>query len=280
MTTTSFVDWISYTCERPALALKDDFVRMFAVLNLGIGGIHRVKPRNAYRLAYQNDKGVLLLSTPGRDDMGVNVLLTGSTLGFFDWPEVIRSLYSVAGHFCRLDLTLDVRDSKLSIDELFKQFRDGNAICKAKKVSRVESETGQTCYVGSRTSERFLRIYDKAGEQGLEGVDWKRIELQASGDKANNMALLLMSRGPDAIASLIRDFIDFPCSKTWVSIFGQVTPCKAVSNKRVSDTQKWLMETVCKALAEQIVFDPSFEYEFQEALQACISRLKKSDKGL
>jgi len=64
MTTTSFVDWISYTCERPALALKDDFVRMFAVLNLGIDGIHRVKPRNAYRLAYQNSLGVMLMSTP------------------------------------------------------------------------------------------------------------------------------------------------------------------------------------------------------------------------
>lgn len=277
MLTTSFIDWMSYVLENVIAETEADFMYFFRILNLGTDGFKRCKPRNAYKIAYMNEQGALIMCSPCRPDMGINVLLTGSVLAKYDWLTVLQALNAQPGHFTRLDLTIDARDHGLSIDSLYMRADSGHMKCKAQNVSRVQSKTGSTCYVGSRTSERFMRIYDKAGEQGITGEDWKRIELEASGQKASWIGSFIANTGASAIASLIKDFIDFEDYAPWQGIFATVTAQKTISDKRVSDTEKWLLETIAPTLAKQIVLDPTFDFDFQEALRACIRELTKTE---
>lgn len=68
---------------------------------------------------------------------------------------------------------------------------------------RQKSESGkihctlinnQTLYVGSRKSERFWRVYDKAAEQGLVGPLY-RIEVELKGNRARQAQPCLADRG-------------------------------------------------------------------------------------
>lgn len=48
----------------------------------------------------------------------------------------------------------------------------------------IQSDTGDTLYIGKRTSNRYIRIYDKGGEQGGERNRIIRYEVEYKKDKA------------------------------------------------------------------------------------------------
>ena len=68
---------------------------------------------------------------------------------------------------------------------------------------------GTTLYVGSRQSEKFMRIYDKAAEQGIEG-HWVRVELECKGDYAAAIAPMLLRDGDGFGLGQIKKFCTFP----------------------------------------------------------------------
>lgn len=273
-----FLDWMSYVIEDKIAEKKEQFQMVFIDAGLSARNIKRCKPRNAYKIAYQNEQGAIVMCSPCRVDMGINVLLTGSVLAKYDWLTVLCALTAIPGHFTRLDLTIDARDSGLDINRLYQMARKGLMTCKARKVTRLQSNTGTTLYVGSRSSERFMRIYDKAGEQGIEDTDWKRIELEASGQKAAWIGQYLAVSETASIPALIKDFIDFPSSRAWQGIFGGVVAQRTESDKKVSDTVAWLLDTVAPTLAKQIILDPNVEFDFQDRLLACIRELTETKK--
>lgn len=265
--TTCFVDWVSYVVEAsPLPRTREDFLYWFNRLQLGNAQVRRCKPRNAYRTAYTNKNGAIMQTSVGREDMGINVLLTGSVLGSYKWFEVLKLLNDEQGHFARLDITIDAMNSALNIEGLYNDLKFNDASTRAKKHSLVQSETGLTLYLGSRSSDRYLRIYDKAGQMGEPGKDWKRVELELSGDRATWVADYIVSEGETSIKDLILDYVDFPDSPEWQSVFRDVTPVQSVSHKKVSDTQKWLLSTVAKSAAVEMLFDPDFEEKFKQAI--------------
>jgi hypothetical protein len=110
----------------------------------------------------------------------------------------------------RLDIAATVRlspaDSNLEVAH-YLQFADWHRkVASQMKGSLVQSvQGGQTCYVGSRASELFLRIYDKeqesrdprtkAPEERYIGTH--RYELEIKGDRALPMAQMVQ-QSPDA----------------------------------------------------------------------------------
>lgn len=280
MQSSAFVDWISFVIDGEVIEEHFQFKAMYKQLGFEFESIRRVKPRNSYAIAYSNADGVLMMSSPSRLEMGVNVVLTGQVLAKFDWFYVMNNLMVYGGHFARIDLTVDVRDGNLDITELYETANSGQADCRARNVTSVRSKTGDTCYIGSRTSERFMRIYDKAGEQGISGQDWKRVELELSGNAADNAASLIQMRGRRAIPGLLIDFANFPSVSSWNMAFCEVSPVSLPSAKKLSDTRKWILERVTKTIAREIFLDPKFENEFLDELQAHISELRYGPKAV
>jgi len=84
----------------------------------------------------------------------------------------------------RLDLCVSV-DREIDLDYWYARQRAAGAKIKASLIN------GETLYIGSRKSDRFWRIYNKALEQGVAGPLF-RIELELKGDRARQAKMLLM----------------------------------------------------------------------------------------
>lgn len=96
-----------------------------------------------------------------------------------DARRIIMDARKYRGKVTRVDFALDIPVA-LHYRQLYHELKSAMPRC---HVHTWESRTGTTVYVGTRTSQRFLRIYDKRGETihktGLDcGFDWCRVELE------------------------------------------------------------------------------------------------------
>lgn len=111
-----------------------------------------------------------------------------------------KSLYNAK--ISRLDVACDLLDDDLiTIDFLIQQIKERKLVTKAREISSPNElmKNGEFCdshdtiYVGKkRQSDRFLRIYDKAVEQGLFDVKWLRFEFQMQNENATSFYLNLV----------------------------------------------------------------------------------------
>lgn len=112
---------------------------------------------------------------------------------FFDWFEFLlgmkEGIQKGEIHVSRIDIACDDMEGYLNYDKMVKYIMQKRFICKSRKVHcRIGSERG--IYCGSPQSERRLRIYDKAIEQGYpEGTHWLRTEFQLRNDTALSFLL-------------------------------------------------------------------------------------------
>lgn len=99
----------------------------------------------------------------------------------------------------RLDFAIDCYNVGAIPAEIYELHRAGKCKTRAKKASMIETyagseKLGETCYIGTRESMKFLRIYDKAKETADESRgEWIRIELEIKDDYAL-VALAAMAR--------------------------------------------------------------------------------------
>ena len=89
----------------------------------------------------------------------------------------------------RLDIAMDIFGSEgLTVPAIANAVEHGDIIAVTKKATYTHGvggrTSGATLYLGSRTSERMLRIYDKAAEQGIDGMKWLRLEFEIKEEQA------------------------------------------------------------------------------------------------
>lgn len=171
----------------------------------------------------------------GGKDMGIHVNITGSAISYAlesfkeskrcntpfgvgydlpaDYPERLMILYlgyihSIAD-ITRIDAAIDdftedyftVSDVQALVDEkrLVSPFRK----CRyyVEKDACSGSKTGETFYLGSRQSDVFLRVYNKALEQKNYDLPWVRWELEIKGAKADLFVKAL--ENADSIGSIV-----------------------------------------------------------------------------
>lgn len=217
-------------------------------------------PQRGYSLARQSvPHGVKDNTHEHRREMGRHVVYGGKTLirlsSVMSALDVLEHTEEHNGRVTRLDLALDVLDSGLSLAALQAQFEAGKCQTRARKImpyGRVGNSQG-TLYIGSRTSEAYMRIYDKAAEIGQAG-DRIRIELELKGGKARVAARDIQRAGlAEYILPAIKGFAHFAQDEVWPKIFNQV-PIEVQTDKdKSSDTRKWLLDVCAPALAKQSV---------------------------
>ena len=245
------IDWLSCTfAALPAPSnLEPAMARMWP-----IGGIKRCAPRNGYTAAVTNDAG-MLLQYADRLDMGTNLLCTGSALSAASelLPDFDGRLYDcllTSKTVSRLDVAIDSKPGGM-LPDLVRLCRAGHQITHAQRWSVIEgSEGGQTLYIGSRTSERMMRIYDKAAQMKDKPGLWDRIELEVKGDAALRLARALATHDrPDVIRGWINDFCRFNHPE-WMKIMTDSDIHYAPSQRKTTDTREWLFYTVAPVIAK------------------------------
>lgn len=184
----------------------------------------------------------------------------------------------------RIDIAVDVFDSEWSLLDFEK--REANLKTGARKEPTYvkSANNGWTVYVGSRTSDRFLRIYNKSAESETD-VDHIRIELECKGRYARALALRLndVIRNEndlfgDNIANEIKKFAHYPHWSSWCEALGSKPTETAQSGKKPSgDTRAWLLSTVSGTLAREIARDKHFLLEFRNSVKREVDNLLDSD---
>lgn len=200
----------------------------------------QTSPLKGYTRAIVNKAGVRVnFSRPGSPN-GVHVVFSGFTLKVYSWQDILLKAYKLGGQVTRIDIALDVLDAFIDIVGMYSIVKRGGCITPSKKFSYIEGNSGQTLYIGSRQSERMLRVYDKAAEQGAPG-HWTRFELEVKGARARAVAHHVGVFGSQTIPGIIVDFANFPGYEWPGECPFNVEPVDLPSIKgKETDTAKWL----------------------------------------
>lgn len=271
------IDWVACTLPRQT----DE-----AVVLCGTP-IDTISNRLGYDTARLFTYGAVVLTNSQRDDMGIHVICSASTLdrqqveGNLKPIDHIKLMDAAQGRFTRIDLCLDILDSQLEIDDLVNEYDCGNVKTRARTGSTIKNlgEKGQTFYVGRRGSRKLLRVYDKGAQLGLP-LDWIRIEIEFRKDAARKIAdiLLLEPRWETVVAPAIKGFVDFPANRIWQSIIGSEEIEISAPKKHVSKTRAWLLNVCTKSIARlTLEGDESVLVDFLQRASDRIRELQTTD---
>ena len=245
------IDWLSCTFDE--VITHDQLPHRLNEL-WDIDGIEPCAPKNGYTYSVCNRAGMVLQSSD-RADMGTNLLCTGSALSEGselcpDFQSRLQWCLSYAKTVSRLDVALDCRPGGM-VDELIAQCRAAKHITHAKTWSAIDgNQGGKTLYIGSRQSERMLRIYDKGAQMTHQPGTWDRVELEVKGDAAFRLARIMATHDHAAIIrSWVNDYCRFDNS-AWKHLIGASDIRYEPSQRKVTDTRDWLFYTVAPVMAK------------------------------
>ena len=156
--------------------------------------------------------------------------------------EVIKVVKQY-GHFTRIDMALDDLTPHFTVAEVW-QFLDKDMyVAKFRKKDHYESYhadgslLGETVYMGSRSSDMFLRVYDKQAEQKVD-FPWIRWEFEIKHDCADIVADYLLNKSVcDVMYGTLVEYVRFinldnerksRCSihEKWMSFVGDAKSMK------------------------------------------------------
>lgn len=249
------VDWLNYTALQKSHRLHHEFAEPIT------GAVFEPQlPAKGYNRGLGNQHGARISWHNARDDMGHHVQYSGSALNNYrdqgiTWQMLAQSHYGHGDKCTRVDLAIDVREMGLNIGELAEMTKSGDASVKVKTYSHITSQNGgETLYLGSRQSEQFLRIYNKAAETNFDG-DWVRVELECKGSRANEIGRRLALQSEEEIVAmtrgLVRNMANFDAI-VWQNVVGGMSVSIAKAHAKEPDTKGWLLGAVAPSMAKYI----------------------------
>lgn len=201
----SGMDWVSCTMASKHLKLVKERVK---ALKLGdFEDTDKINALHGYKTAYKLNGGRLQWGF-SNDDSFVHFELSGQgcvLLGGEIWG-LLMFLKSLNAKFTRIDLAFDFTGtdrlfSALARDLNNKRFTGFQSWQEISSTDRGVKAT--TFYLGSRSSTRFARVYDKGLESGLSDVPGEivRFEFVFRSEQCQVVARLLLDEG-QAVAGL------------------------------------------------------------------------------
>lgn len=188
-------DWFSFTSK---IDSADEIKRILGLAHVpwtNANGMHGYKKRYYFEsisIHYDRDDGTVWVEMSGQ---GCRAYETYSTC--CDWLALFNMVTVQIGdiiipnsdyHVTRLDVAFDDWSGLLNKNTLKKALSDQNVISKFRDYGiEHQSFTNEdfTLYLGSKSSDVYMRIYDKAAEREREDVEhWLRFEMQLRNDRA------------------------------------------------------------------------------------------------
>lgn len=280
------VDWIAATFTKES---GFGFVHSLT----GYGAMKGVSTHGTkgYDQGYEYENGVRVSWHSTREEMGVHVVLSGSCLRKLygqelHWKDLFVRVAEKGGRTSRVDLAFDLKGSKLTSELL-----DKSALKPYKGKGRTPGFVklwseggGWTTYVGSRTSEKFLRIYDKAKEQKDYESDYVRVELETKGEVAHAVGWNFARENMDVCVQMARGLLlgvaDFAIP-AWERAFSGGVVGASFPQGKDKDTFGWLIKQCVPALARQIAMRPGEPVldQFWDALREELTKHGISSEG-
>lgn len=272
------IDWLAMTFK--------EFTRETQTFIYGYASAPTVvsaSPRNGYRAATTDENGVQVMWNPDRSEMGHHVIFSGSALRHIferhgiSSEAILRAASHAGASFTRLDLAKDAQDVQINLDRTWLELNSRSTHGQARTFGRIQSEDGgYTIYVGSRQSERFLRLYDKAIESKLSDRLWFRLEIETKGMVARAVAASLRSshNWSGVFDGIVLGMVGEPESIGLEDFFSDGDVAVSLPKiERHSDREKWIESQVIAAVAAHYIDNPT-----SEAVTRLIATLQLIDR--
>lgn len=186
---------------------------------------------------------------------------------------IIRAAISEGAKFTRIDYAVDLFDTGGTPLDVKECYHTGQLATIAHSVSLVEKTSkekslGATVYIGSRQSERLLRIYDK-GKQSKTELDWIRVELEMKGKRAEQFGHMMAKEGRDelgksAIAELI-EWSDIPWLESIWEGTNRLVDIDSIGRPE-TDRERWIRKVVVPVIENELESGSEWLYDTLAAL--------------
>lgn len=233
---------------------------------------------NGYTVGSLYEDGRILMTNPGRPEMGVHLLWRGQACDDcpMDQKQLVNHLKEAEFSFSRIDLAVDAINFNLRPQRATEEIANGNCKTRAKKFPTNSDplDPGYTQRIGTLSSEISLKLYDKAVEMGTVG-DYTRVELTVRHARADHAAQQIAS-GTDYRAMVV-SFADFPLWDEWKTVMDAV-PVELPSERHKTNTERWLLGACAPALARVIYFEGGTEF-YEEFIASTMIYLELLSNG-
>lgn len=215
------VGWITFSC------VVGDPNDLFAAIN-GVRAIYcrslcdevveSGRPFRGYKNSEITYLGAVLCWTPGRTDFCLTLPQTTCeqvTTQYLLW--LVNELLQFGCRVTRLDLTVDDFSRGLNIENLYNECLNGNLVARTDEVDysaprklKTNELREEKLTIGRRSSEFYLRIYDKFLESKGK-INAIRVEQELKGNLALGAAKLLIEKAFSAFGATANfDNFSFP----------------------------------------------------------------------
>lgn len=250
-TITERCHWIAYTVPYYKDQLWPSFISASG---------KEIRPIQHFTNGLEISNGGRVYWNQNRPNMGRHVIFSGQccdTIGE-NLKECLSFVHSQGFKTTRLDLAIDVFNTNLSLNHMrsLVERKEYKSHAQTAPYHKDLLGKGETVQLGVAGSGSFLRVYDKAAEQKLK-TSWIRIEISYGARKAKTALETYLQ--DNSVRSMVSGFVDFPKWRKWNCILNHA-PVAVRYEVKQTNTRKWLLESVAKSIAKEMLFDDGFEF--------------------
>lgn len=312
--TTIIIDWLEFTI------LSEDFkfdtviidllgldVNSFILLDKGKMGYKKQMFYNNIYILYE-----------GNSDMGIHVVMSGQACRFYESIHSLQRLITnlniidatdsnkpkkevkTYARITRIDLAMDDKTGKIiKFDRLIKDITNANIVSKWKTNTQIIKRSnsdgkiiGETISLGNRSSNVFLRIYDKKLEQETKAIDkqangmkdikyWYRMELELKKESAQIVQKKMFEAEiGELFSSILNNYMRIvkpnPDDKNksrwkvqnyWKNIINTTAKLSLSTkpeSKTLDDKRNWLIKQVAPSMAMVLLKDGNYQFMIEE----------------
>lgn len=283
--TRCLIDWLTFTLP---VTNYDDMLGCVAQWTDYFGGGSPCRAKNGYSDGRLCNDGTYIFWHPERLEMKVCVTLSGTALqthalrcGSDAWVYLMVKALDEGAKFSRVDIALDT----ITVDFATVQdaCKSDALVTRAKNVDGTESYRGNgggIVRIGNRESRRYVRIYDKGAQLGLD-VTWVRFEVELKGEYAQAAAVMLIAKAldPESLVASAVDFRDVTADSNvtrrervawWAELMDGFKRVSMTTAEKVMEsydrTLAWLKRQVAPAMAFMAAMDSGGVDWFYELL--------------
>jgi phage replication initiation protein len=295
-------DWLEFTIH----SLNEEEV-ILQVLKLNLADFIEL-PKGRYGYKKQLALGHISVLYNGADDMGIHVILSGKGCREYETDstllELLDRIMLYDGKCTRIDMAMDDKTGDIiPFDKIIEAIQEGTVSSRWKTSTELIKRklhdgeiVGRTINIGSRKSKMYMRIYDKALEQGQD-TPWYRIEMEIKDERAENLQSILLfeSQIGQVFAKIINNYIRFlepnedsnrsrwPTAPWWEKLIqeiGKTSLTRKPEDRTVEDVREWVRQQVGPSLALLFIADDNSLEDIMRTIYAGRARLKEKHMRL
>lgn len=272
------VDWYSFTINTDAVEITniyDSFGNIDELLEFVLPHFWQQlsltscpwslsRARAPYQVAYKNEYGIVIYYSHAQDNCLIEVQGVGCeflrTLGLLD--HLMSKTYERA---TRVDVAVDLQTTLMPTE-----FVDAGYSKKFRSKSEIQSPSGETVYIGSRKSARYVRVYRYSSPHPRE--KFLRVEYVFRKEEAKTVAEKLCKNSVRQVANSCKQIYGWK-HPIFEGDFGGLNLKAFEIERRDNNTVVWLMAVAAPAFIKlartNVLADPKdfIERYFIEPLE-------------